>query len=163
MCWFERSTCMLEKTEEFWKKWSKYCKMHASFLEPASGASVDWAYLRGIKYSFAFELRDTGKYGFLLPADQIVSTARETWYALRYIMKYVCDHPYWEKCNEASIKVTENAMKCVIWYIALQHCPKCLDSIFTEVRICIQSVIFIHNPNKFLKSILWWLVFKFLK
>uniref|UniRef100_A0A671LS10 Carboxypeptidase A2-like n=1 Tax=Sinocyclocheilus anshuiensis TaxID=1608454 RepID=A0A671LS10_9TELE len=63
-------------------------------IEPASGASVDWAYQRGIKYSFAFELRDTGKYGFLLPADQIVSTARETWYALRYIMQYVCDHPY---------------------------------------------------------------------
>ncbi|XP_042571258.1 carboxypeptidase A1-like [Cyprinus carpio] len=63
-------------------------------IKPASGASVDWAYLRGIKYSFAFELRDTGRYGFLLPADQIVSTARETWFALRYIMKYVCDHPY---------------------------------------------------------------------
>uniref|UniRef100_A0A671KFZ3 Carboxypeptidase A2 (pancreatic) n=1 Tax=Sinocyclocheilus anshuiensis TaxID=1608454 RepID=A0A671KFZ3_9TELE len=60
----------------------------------ASGASVDWTYLLGIKYSFAFELRDTGEYGFLLPADQIVSTARETWFALRYILKYVCDHPY---------------------------------------------------------------------
>ncbi|XP_058624035.1 carboxypeptidase A2-like isoform X1 [Onychostoma macrolepis] len=63
-------------------------------IDQASGASVDWAYLRGIKYSFAFELRDTGEYGFLLPANQIVSTARETWFALRYIMKYVCDHPY---------------------------------------------------------------------
>ncbi|XP_059402054.1 carboxypeptidase A2-like [Carassius carassius] len=63
-------------------------------IKPASGASVDWAYLHGIKYSFAFELRDTGKYGFLLPADQIVSTAKETWLALKYIMKYVCDNPY---------------------------------------------------------------------
>uniref|UniRef100_A0A8C2J762 Carboxypeptidase A2 (pancreatic) n=3 Tax=Cyprinus carpio TaxID=7962 RepID=A0A8C2J762_CYPCA len=63
-------------------------------IDQASGTSVDWAYLRGIKYSFAFALRDTGEYGFLLPADQIVSTARETWFALRYIMKYVCDHPY---------------------------------------------------------------------
>ncbi|KAG1939052.1 carboxypeptidase A2 [Pimephales promelas] len=63
-------------------------------IEQASGASVDWAYQRGIKYSFAFELRDTGKYGFLLPADQIVSTARETWLALKYIMQYVSEHPY---------------------------------------------------------------------
>lgn len=63
-------------------------------IEQASGASVDWAYQRGIKYSFAFELRDKGEYGFLLPADQIVSTARETWLALKYIMQYVCDHPY---------------------------------------------------------------------
>ncbi|XP_067293374.1 carboxypeptidase A2 [Pseudorasbora parva] len=63
-------------------------------IEQASGASVDWAYQRGIRYSFAFELRDKGEYGFLLPADQIVSTARETWLALKYIMQYVCDHPY---------------------------------------------------------------------
>nr|AAH76057.1 Carboxypeptidase A2 (pancreatic) [Danio rerio] len=63
-------------------------------IEQASGASVDWAYQHGIKYCFAFELRDTGEYGFLLPADQIVSTARETWFALRYIMQYVSDHPY---------------------------------------------------------------------
>ncbi|XP_057185867.1 carboxypeptidase A1-like isoform X1 [Triplophysa rosa] len=60
-------------------------------IEQASGASVDWAYNRGIKYSFAFELRDTGKFGFLLPADQIVSTSKETWLAIKYIMEYVCN------------------------------------------------------------------------
>ncbi len=130
------------------------------FSEPASGASVDWAYQRGIKYSFAFELRDTGEYGFLLPANQIVSTARETWYALRYIMQYVCDHPYWEKCNEASIKVTENAMKHVSFDILRFSI---VQNALTEVRNCIQSIILIHNANKFLKSILWWLVFKFLQ
>lgn len=92
-CQFKRSICMLEKTEEL-KKVFSVLQNACFFSEPASGASVDWAYQRGIKYSFAFELRDTGEYGFLLPADQIVSTARETWYALRYIMKYVCDHPY---------------------------------------------------------------------
>uniref|UniRef100_A0A673MZQ5 Carboxypeptidase A4 n=1 Tax=Sinocyclocheilus rhinocerous TaxID=307959 RepID=A0A673MZQ5_9TELE len=32
----------------------------------ASGGSIDWTYNTGIKYSFAFELRDTGFYGFLL-------------------------------------------------------------------------------------------------
>nr|XP_055048231.1 carboxypeptidase A1-like [Misgurnus anguillicaudatus] len=62
-----------------------------STLEQASGASIDWAYNRGIKYSYAFELRDTGKYGFLLPPDQIVSTSRETWLAIKYIMNYVYD------------------------------------------------------------------------
>lgn len=60
--------------------------------EQASGSSVDWAYNRGIKYSFAFELRDTGKFGFFLPADQIVSTSKETWLAIKYIMEYVCDN-----------------------------------------------------------------------
>ena len=49
----------------------------------ASGSSVDWAYdNEGIKYSFALELRDTGRYGFLLPADQITPTNEETWAGL---------------------------------------------------------------------------------
>ncbi|XP_055974267.1 carboxypeptidase A2 [Sorex fumeus] len=60
----------------------------------ASGGSIDWAYDYGIKYSFAFELRDTGRYGFLLPAKQILPTAQETWLGLQSIMEYVRDHPY---------------------------------------------------------------------
>ncbi|CAL8260346.1 unnamed protein product [Merluccius merluccius] len=60
----------------------------------ASGGSIDWSYDAGIKYSFAFELRDTGRYGFLLPANQIIPTASETWLALKHIMEYVRDHPY---------------------------------------------------------------------
>ncbi|KAM8818469.1 carboxypeptidase A4 [Rhynchonycteris naso] len=60
----------------------------------ASGSSIDWAYDNGIKYAFTFELRDTGHYGFLLPADQIVPTAKETWLGLKTIMKHVRDHLY---------------------------------------------------------------------
>ncbi|XP_028650472.1 carboxypeptidase A2-like [Erpetoichthys calabaricus] len=60
----------------------------------ASGGSIDWTYDNGIKYSFAFELRDTGRYGFLLPANQIIPTAEETWLGLKSIMEYVYDHPY---------------------------------------------------------------------
>ncbi|XP_036424029.1 carboxypeptidase A4 [Colossoma macropomum] len=60
----------------------------------ASGGSIDWSYDIGIKYSFAFELRDTGRYGFLLPANQIIPTASETWLGLKHIMEYVRDHPY---------------------------------------------------------------------
>uniref|UniRef100_A0A3Q0RJC8 Carboxypeptidase A4 n=1 Tax=Amphilophus citrinellus TaxID=61819 RepID=A0A3Q0RJC8_AMPCI len=64
------------------------------FSDQASGGSIDWSYNLGIKYSFAFELRDTGRYGFILPADQIIPTASETWLALKHIMEYVRDHPY---------------------------------------------------------------------
>ncbi|KAK2880478.1 carboxypeptidase A4 [Channa argus] len=60
----------------------------------ASGGSIDWSYKVGIKYSFAFELRDTGRYGFILPANQIIPTASETWLALKHIMEHVRDHPY---------------------------------------------------------------------
>uniref|UniRef100_A0A8C9ZYT2 Carboxypeptidase A4 n=1 Tax=Sander lucioperca TaxID=283035 RepID=A0A8C9ZYT2_SANLU len=65
-----------------------------NIIYPASGGSIDWSYNLGIKYSFAFELRDTGRYGFILPANQIIPTATETWLALKHIMEYVRDHPY---------------------------------------------------------------------
>ncbi|NWS77549.1 CBPA2 Carboxypeptidase, partial [Crotophaga sulcirostris] len=60
----------------------------------ASGGSIDWSYDYGIKYSFAFELRDTGRYGFLLPANQIIPTAEETWMGLKTIMEHVRDNTY---------------------------------------------------------------------
>ncbi|XP_056243462.1 carboxypeptidase A4 [Seriola aureovittata] len=65
-----------------------------NIIYQASGGSIDWSYNVGIKYSFAFELRDTGRYGFILPANQIIPTASETWLALKHIMEYVRDHPY---------------------------------------------------------------------
>lgn len=54
----------------------------------ASGGTIDWTYNQGIKYSYTFELRDTGLYGFLLPAKQIIPTAQETWLALMAIMEH---------------------------------------------------------------------------
>ncbi|NXN08223.1 CBPA2 Carboxypeptidase, partial [Indicator maculatus] len=60
-------------------------------IYPASGGSIDWSYDYGIKYSFALELRDTGRYGFLLPANQIIPTANETWLGLKTIMEHVRD------------------------------------------------------------------------
>ncbi|KAJ6656346.1 hypothetical protein lerEdw1_003849 [Lerista edwardsae] len=65
-----------------------------SVIYQASGGSIDWSYDYGIKYSFAFELRDTGRYGFLLPANQIIPTAQETWLGLKTILEHVRDHPY---------------------------------------------------------------------
>lgn len=38
------------------------------------------------KYSFTPELRDTGRYGFVLPANQIRPTAVETWAGFRYLL-----------------------------------------------------------------------------
>ncbi|XP_058960392.2 carboxypeptidase A2 [Pocillopora verrucosa] len=49
-----------------------------------SGGSKDYTYGKlKIKYSFALELRDTGRYGFLLPARQIVPTAMETFEGIK--------------------------------------------------------------------------------
>ncbi|XP_042324841.1 carboxypeptidase A1-like [Sceloporus undulatus] len=60
----------------------------------ADGTTIDWTYENGAKYSYTFELRDTGRYGFVLPADQIIPTAEETWVALMKILEHVHSHPY---------------------------------------------------------------------
>ncbi|XP_006874455.1 PREDICTED: mast cell carboxypeptidase A [Chrysochloris asiatica] len=61
----------------------------ASTIYPVSGSSLDWAYDVGIKHTFAFELRDKGKFGFLLPESQIKSTCKETMLAVKFIAKYI--------------------------------------------------------------------------
>ncbi|CAH1180358.1 unnamed protein product [Phaedon cochleariae] len=51
----------------------------AETIYVATGSSMDW--LKGVHhvpFAYTYELRDTGKYGFLLPADQIIPTAEET-------------------------------------------------------------------------------------
>ncbi|KAL4703010.1 hypothetical protein ACJJTC_009996 [Scirpophaga incertulas] len=68
---------------------TKYKVGTASELrQPASGMSHDWANAKaGIKFSYHVDLRDSyGPYGFLLPGAQIVSTARETWQAVKAIV-----------------------------------------------------------------------------
>ncbi|XP_027869942.1 carboxypeptidase A1-like [Xiphophorus couchianus] len=62
--------------------------------DQSSWGSIDWTYNQGIKYSYTFELRDTGHFGFILPANQIVPTANETWLALKVIMDHTFKNPY---------------------------------------------------------------------
>jgi carboxypeptidase A4 len=38
-------------------------------------------------YSMTIEPRDTGNYGFILPAAQILPSAEEMWAGLRYLVK----------------------------------------------------------------------------
>ncbi|KAL0119099.1 hypothetical protein PUN28_009600 [Cardiocondyla obscurior] len=62
----------------------------AELMYPTSGASDDWAKgVASIKYAYTVELRDRGTYGFLLPATQIVPTAREIWAGIRAIARLV--------------------------------------------------------------------------
>jgi hypothetical protein len=57
--------------------------------DPTSGVSIDW--VRGVfntPYTFTWELRDKGNYGFLLPANQIVDTAEETLNSVIMILQH---------------------------------------------------------------------------
>ncbi|XP_028414409.1 carboxypeptidase B-like [Dendronephthya gigantea] len=51
----------------------------AAVIYEAAGSGKDWVYgSMGVKFAFVFELRDKGKHGFLLPASNIIPTAKET-------------------------------------------------------------------------------------
>ncbi|PVG02522.1 putative carboxypeptidase [Serendipita vermifera] len=53
-----------------------------------TGSSDDYTYdVSKIKYSFSTELRDTGNYGFVLPASQIRPSGIENWEGIKYLLK----------------------------------------------------------------------------
>ncbi|KAF4584886.1 putative metallocarboxypeptidase ecm14 [Pleurotus pulmonarius] len=61
-----------------------------STLYRAPGNIVDWMYARaGIKYSYAAFLRDTGTYGFSLPAEWIRPVGEETGKMIEYLAKFI--------------------------------------------------------------------------
>ncbi|XP_056106999.1 carboxypeptidase A1-like [Rhinichthys klamathensis goyatoka] len=81
---------------KLWSLYNTYYRYGSiiTTIYQASGGTIDWTYDQGIKYSYTFELRDTGRYGFILPANQIVPTAEETWLALMAIMEHTKNNPY---------------------------------------------------------------------
>lgn len=49
-------------------------------LDSAPGNAIDYCYEKlGIVHSYTLELRDTGTNAFMLPLEQILPTAVETW------------------------------------------------------------------------------------
>lgn len=66
----------------------------ATAIYPASGSSADYTYgVCGVVYSYGVELRDTGKYGFLLPPDQIIPSGEETFAGLAAMARFIQANP----------------------------------------------------------------------
>ena len=64
------------------------CRLHVicpfQFTDIESGTTKDYAYGHlNVRYTFSIELRDTGKYGFLLPSRLIAPTAREVFEGIK--------------------------------------------------------------------------------
>jgi carboxypeptidase A4 len=77
-------------------------------IYPASGTSVDWFYgARGIK-SFTIEERDTGQFGFLLPADQITPTAEENFAAIMVLLDWMT--PCYANCDGSTASPVVNVL-----------------------------------------------------
>ncbi|PHH73839.1 hypothetical protein CDD82_5244 [Ophiocordyceps australis] len=56
-------------------------------IYPAAGSSVDWVtdVAKG-DYVFTSELRDRGRFGFVLPADQIIPSGQEAFAGVKYLL-----------------------------------------------------------------------------
>lgn len=64
--------------------------------DAATGGSYDWAKGKeGIKYSYTIELRDKGRYGFMLPVNQIIPTGEETWAGLKAAVRELVNDVCW--------------------------------------------------------------------
>jgi len=56
----------------------------ADIIYPTTGGTMDWVTnTLGVTYSYGLELRDKGRYGFMLPANQIIPTGVETFAAIK--------------------------------------------------------------------------------
>jgi len=65
-----------------------------SQLYSAPGNAIDWMYQRrGIKYSYALHLRDTGTYGFELPPEWIRPVGEETSKMVEYLANFIVTGP----------------------------------------------------------------------
>lgn len=54
--------------------------------DAAAGGADDWAYgVAKIPYVYTVELRDSGRYGFMLPKDQIIPTGEEFFDGLTHL------------------------------------------------------------------------------
>ncbi|KAM9189648.1 carboxypeptidase O [Mergus octosetaceus] len=84
-----------------------------------SGSSRDWAHMIGIPFSYTFELRDNGTYGFVLPPDQIQPTCEETMLAVTTIIDYV-DQKYFPG---GAVRLTSGSLSLSL----------CLSVVFTWI------------------------------
>jgi len=62
--------------------------INSADLYPAAGASDDWYKgVLGTRFAFTTELRDTGRYGFVLPPGQIIPSGEEMWAGFEVVIK----------------------------------------------------------------------------
>ncbi|XP_006205284.2 carboxypeptidase O [Vicugna pacos] len=79
----------------------------ADILYATSGSSRDWAWDIGIPFSYTFELRDNGTYGFVLPEAQIQATCEEAMEAVLSVLDDVYEK-YWH--SNSAEKATSTAV-----------------------------------------------------
>ncbi|XP_036776209.2 carboxypeptidase O [Manis pentadactyla] len=85
----------------------------ADILYASSGSSRDWARDIGIPFSYTFELRDSGTYGFVLPEAQIQDTCEETMAAVLSVLDDVYEK-YWHSNSAGKVTSTSVVLSLLI-------------------------------------------------
>lgn len=92
----------------------------ADILYASSGSSRDWAQDIGIPFSYTFELRDNGTYGFVLPEAQIQDTCEETMAAVLSILDDVYEK-YWHSNSAGKVTSTSVVLSLLIALVSMQY------------------------------------------
>jgi len=93
----EVGTAMQKKISERYGTQYKFGNI-VTTIYVASGGSIDW--VKGVEdtpFVFVYEFRDTGRYGFILPANQIVPNAQETMDSLIEMVKQARTKGYFKQ------------------------------------------------------------------
>ncbi|XP_043301637.1 carboxypeptidase O isoform X2 [Cervus elaphus] len=90
----------------------------ADILYATSGSSRDWARDIGIPFSYTFELRDNGTYGFVLPEAQIQATCEETMEAVLSVLDDVYEK-YWYTNSARKAKSTALVLSLLMSFMSL--------------------------------------------
>ncbi|XP_061238649.1 carboxypeptidase O [Bos javanicus] len=90
----------------------------ADILYATSGSSRDWARDIGIPFSYTFELRDNGTYGFVLPETQIQATCEETMEAVLSVLDDVYEK-YWYTNSARKAKSTALVLGLLMSFMSL--------------------------------------------
>ncbi|KAI3640931.1 hypothetical protein MIR68_001809 [Amoeboaphelidium protococcarum] len=72
---------------------SRYKSQKSAGLYPVTGGFDDYMTEKINAIGFTWELRDTGRYGFILPAQYIEPTCEEVWLGVKAMMRFLLDNP----------------------------------------------------------------------
>ena len=95
------------------------CKYWRLFTGPTSGSSVDYVTDKlHVPYAFGIELRDVGRYGTLVPPEQIVPNGEESLQALKAVCSLLLNTTAYDSIHETLNTTDIWAAAASVWTVS---------------------------------------------
>ncbi|XP_029369273.1 uncharacterized protein LOC115050554 [Echeneis naucrates] len=94
-------------------------KLKTLSTEPNSGSARNWARMQGIPFTYTFELRAKGTFGFLLPVDQIQPACEEADRGALTIITYAHDKTF--KNTQTTSPYILKDIRFLFCYVCFMH------------------------------------------